>query len=109
MRYRFVDKYNYGSPYIYIHPYKQHVVKTIVDNTFPEISQIIVFGSSITTACKPYSDVDICVIGDFDDEHLSSLRVRGEAIDITHFKTVGMLLQDSRLADEVKKGVRVHG
>jgi len=109
MRYKFIDKYGYGGSYVYIHPYKQHVVKTIVNNVFPEISQVIVFGSSTTTACKPYSDVDICVIGDFDSEQVSNLRVAGEAIDILHFKNIDSLLEDARLTDEVRKGVRVYG
>jgi len=109
MYYRFIDKYNYGEPYVYIHPYKQQVVKAIVDNIFPEISQLIVFGSSTTTACKPYSDVDVCVIGDFDDAQISRLRVKGESIDILHFRSVEQLLQDSCLINEVKKGVRMYG
>lgn len=106
---QFIDKYGYGKPYVYIHPYKQHVVKAIADSIFPEIGQVVVFGSAVTNACKPYSDVDVCVIGNFDTEKVAQLRVKGEAIDILHFETVDHLRQDDRLVNEVRKGVQIYG
>jgi len=107
--YRFFDKHNYREPYIYIHPYKQQIVKQVVENVFDEIDYVIVFGSAVTTACKPYSDLDICVIGEFDEEKLRALRIKGEDMDILHFSEVKDLLEDKILAREVEKGVVVYG
>ena len=110
MRYRFIDKYGYGKPFVYIHPYKQQTVKAIVDNVFPGVKQLIIFGSATSTACKPYSDVDVCVIGDFDTEEVTKLRTSEDNLDILHFKNIEILLQDTRLVRELKKkGVRVYG
>ena len=110
MRYRFIDKYGYGGPYVYIHPYKQQSVKQIVDNVFPEISQVIIFGSATSMACKPSSDVDVCVIGEFDTEQVAQLRQAKDTLDILHFADVESLKQDARLVKELRtKGVRVYG
>jgi len=107
--YLFKDKYNLGKPYIYIHPYKQNVVSEVVKNVFKEVNQIIVFGSAVSLACKPHSDVDLCVIGNFCESKLSHLRVKGESIDILHYTSVSDLQKDTRILNEVKNGVRVYG
>ncbi|MCL1877621.1 MAG: nucleotidyltransferase domain-containing protein [Defluviitaleaceae bacterium] len=107
--YLFKDKYNLGKPYIYIHPYKQKIVSDIVERAFDEISQLVVFGSAVSLACKPHSDVDICVIGNFCESRLSELRITGEALDLVHYPDVNTLRKDKRLCAEVKKGVRVYG
>ncbi|MCL1846040.1 MAG: nucleotidyltransferase domain-containing protein [Defluviitaleaceae bacterium] len=107
--YLFKDKYNLGKPYIYIHPYKQKIVNDIVARAFSEISQLIVFGSAVSLACKPHSDVDVCVIGDFCESKLRELRVTGEALDFVHYTDVDSLRKDRRLCAEVKKGVLVYG
>jgi predicted nucleotidyltransferase len=107
--YLFKDKYNLGKPYIYIHPYKQMIVRNVVEKVFSDITQLIVFGSSVSLTCKPYSDVDICVIGNFDGIRLGELRVKGEAIDFVHYPCINELQKDKRLFNEIKKGVRIYG
>ena len=110
MRYKFIDKHGYGGPYVYIHPYKQKAVKQIVDNIFPGVSQLIIFGSATSTACKPSSDIDVCVIGEFDTEQVAKLRQAGDVLDILHFVNVESLKHDTRLVNELRtKGVRVYG
>jgi predicted nucleotidyltransferase len=107
--YLFHDKYNLGKPYIYIHPYKQKIVSEVVSRVFDEISQLVVFGSAVSLACKPYSDVDFCVIGDFCESKIKNLRIKGEEIDFLHYKSIDELREDRRLCEEVKKGVKVYG
>jgi predicted nucleotidyltransferase len=107
--YLFKDKYNLGKPYVYIHPYKQGVVRDVVQRVFSGVEQLIIFGSSVSLSCKANSDVDICVIGDFCESKLSQLRVEGEVMDIVHYPCADSLRQDVRLYDEIKKGVRVYG
>lgn len=107
--YLFKDKHNLGKPYIYIHPYKQKIVHEVVARAFEEITQLIVFGSAVSPACKPYSDVDFCIIGDFCESKIKNLRIPGEVLDFMHFKNVEILREDSRFCKEVEKGVRVYG
>ena len=61
--YKFIDKYGYGRPYIYVHPFKQKQVKLLVDTVEPWVEYIILFGSVVNLTCKSTSDIDICVIG----------------------------------------------
>lgn len=108
---RFIDKFGYGEPFVFIHPYKQTLAKAVLDKAFEYIKgieHIIIFGSAITDACKPYSDIDICVIGDFDISQISKLRVKDEAMDILHFKNVATLKEDPRLFEEISKGVAIY-
>lgn len=46
-----------------IHPLKQKIVKSIVDNakTDSHVKSIIVFGSSVRYDCHPFSDLDLCI------------------------------------------------
>ncbi len=46
-----------------IHPLKQKIVKSIVDNAKADshVKSIIVFGSSVRYDCHPFSDLDICI------------------------------------------------
>lgn len=80
--YKFINKYGYGEPFIYIHPYRQKAVKYAVDNVFDWVLYIVVFGSSINTTCKFNSDIDMCLIGKpssmFD---LNLLRLQNESYD----------------------------
>lgn len=47
----------------YINPLKQELVNKIVERAEQDIyvRKIIVFGSSITSRCNPYSDLDLCI------------------------------------------------
>ena len=108
--YRFIDKHNLGEPYIYIHPYRQRDVKELVDKAFEGISYIILFGSSVNDTCKYDSDLDVCVIGDFDEALLKDFRVKGVAMDVLHYKTVDDLKTETYLFNEINKnGVKVYG
>ena len=108
--YQFIDKHNLGKPYTYIHPYKQFLVKNIVDKIFDGVEYLVVFGSATSMACKPYSDLDICVVGDFCESELAKLRVKGESIDILHYCNLEALKEDRRLYNEIaEKGVKVYG
>ena len=47
----------------FIHPLKQELVNVIVGRAIEDINvkKLIVFGSSITNKCSPFSDLDICI------------------------------------------------
>lgn len=49
-----------------IHPLKRAEVEKILNSNIPaDVHKIIVFGSSVTIHCKPTSDLDFCVVGDW--------------------------------------------
>ena len=55
-----------------IHPVKQKKVYDLVQDLLEEdvnhnITDIIIFGSSLTLFCNSYSDIDIVVLGDFEE------------------------------------------
>lgn len=55
-----------------IHPVKQQKVYDLVKDLLEEdinhnITDIIVFGSALTLFCNSYSDIDIVVLGDFEE------------------------------------------
>ena len=61
-----------GTPnYEYIHPVKQKLVfdltrALLAEDVSNSITDIIVFGSSITLFCDSFSDIDMIVLGTFD-------------------------------------------
>ena len=94
--YKFIDKYNYGAPYYYVHPYKQHAVKHLVDNVDDWVDVVIIFGSSVTHAHHYESDLDVCIIGIPDEEFSSQkLRLRGEPYDFILVDSAMILRQKS--------------
>ena len=89
MAYLYFDKHGYGEPFVYIHPFKQAAAKHMVDNITPEITHVIIFGSSTLPCCRSWSDIDVCLIGDIDDSvPLTSLRIKGESYDFLKYKSV---------------------
>jgi predicted nucleotidyltransferase len=55
-----------------IHPVKQQKVYDLLQDLLEEdilhnITDIIIFGSSLTLFCNSYSDIDIVVLGDFEE------------------------------------------
>lgn len=75
------------SKYIYIHPVKQQKVKGLVDelialDTKKEITKIIVFGSATTFNCSSYSDIDILVLGTFEEFSLPIHTSRYGKVDL---------------------------
>lgn len=50
----------------HIYPTRRRPVKVLIDNltsSDPGIQKIYIFGSSVTGACKPWSDIDVWVEG----------------------------------------------
>ena len=112
--YNFIDKYGYGTPYTNIHPFKQKAVKHMLDNKPPSIQVVIIFGSSVLPSCKDYSDIDVCLIGDFEEFNLSDITVEGQAYDFVKYETVEELQEKAKLngngidRDIYNKGVVVY-
>lgn len=111
--YKFIDKYGYGEPYIYIHPHKQQIVKQIVDAIPNWVDYLIVFGSAVNATCKQTSDVDLCVIGqrkdsdnveDFDNLHVDIITHN----TVTSFKDSISKNPYSASSDAYNKGVVVY-
>ena len=89
MAYVFYDKHGYGEPFTAIHPFKQAAVKHMVDNVLPEVTHVIVFGSSTLPCCRSWSDIDVCLIGNLDDSlSLKPLRSTGESYDFLKYRTL---------------------
>jgi len=107
MAYLFFDKHGYGVPYTYIHPFKQAAVKHVVDNITPEITHVIVFGSSTLPSCRSWSDVDICLVGNIDESFkLSNLRLKGESYDFLKYKSMDELkLLSQRSIQNIEKSI----
>lgn len=111
---KFIDKYNYGEPYIYVHPYKQKEAKELVNALPPWVDMVILFGSSVQTCCKPSSDMDICIIGKPPTKHAKYISVGELPLDILHYDTKADFLNNMRLnphsatADAYEKGVVIY-
>ena len=94
--YKFLDKYNVGAPFCYIHPYKQLAAKHLVDNVEDWVEGVIIFGSGVTPAHHYDSDLDVCIIGTPGEEFSSrDLRLRGEAYDFVLVESPELLKQKS--------------
>lgn len=49
-----------------IFPLKQHTVEELIEHCkahYPSITRIVIFGSSVTPACNPWSDLDVYLEG----------------------------------------------
>lgn len=71
LRYRFKNLIKCPN-YEYIHPVKQWQVYALVQALLSEdvnhlITDIIVFGSTVTLFCNSFSDIDIAVLGSFEE------------------------------------------
>ena len=55
-----VEKYNFGK----INDFRKENVQNILNMIPDSVDELWVFGSSVTSYCKPTSDLDVCVIGD---------------------------------------------
>ena len=94
--YKFLDKYNLGAPFYYVHPYKQEAVKHLVDNVDDWVESVIIFGSSVTHTHHYDSDLDVCIIGKPVGEFSSkNLRVKGQSYDFILVDSAELLLQKS--------------
>ena len=96
LMYKFIDKYNLGKPFCYIHPYKQMAVKHLVDNVEDWVENVIIFGSSVTHAHYYDSDLDVCIVGIPTEEFSSQkLRLKGEIYDFILVDSPELLKQKS--------------
>lgn len=91
--YQFNDIYGYGKPIIFIHPFKQQVVKKLVEHICPAVTHVIIFGSATLPACRYDSDVDVCLIGDVENMDTSKLLMSGQAYDIVKYHSLTELRQ----------------
>ena len=113
----FKDKYNLGYPYTLIHPYKQKIVKHLVDNRPSWTTHIIVFGSSVRVSHFWWKDLDVCLIGsnDFTSAHeMRKLREKGVEYDFLLYNTLGKLLDCKDKINDVRgdifrEGVLIYG
>ena len=110
----FRDIYNLGFPYYHIHPYKQKAVKYLVDNILNWVTQVIVFGSSISPCHFYEKDLDICLVGDRkNQDSYSKLKLSGHIYDFLWCPSFNDLLMKSENFDTVymyivKEGVLVY-
>lgn len=88
-----------------IFPLKQKTVIKIVElaQQCPGISRIIIFGSSITAACNPWSDVDVYI--ERDTNETTPLGTFSDALDIWYNDSVSPA---EDLYENIMKGVVVY-
>jgi predicted nucleotidyltransferase len=97
--YKFNDRYEYGGPFVYIHPYKQRAVKYLVENVDDTVQYVIVFGSAAHPSCARDSDIDVCIIGVNSEEFNSrNLRLAGESYDFMTYPSTDALLEEAGLS-----------
>lgn len=97
----------------YIHPYKQGKVEELIDYVqanYPSIKVIVVFGSTVDGRCKPWSDLDILIVGDTerkfvppDNDKYDYFRLEELAPDsrlLAQILKEGYIVYDTRLVKE---------
>ena len=94
-KYVFKDINNLGYPYYHVHPYKQQAVKTLVERIPETVSQVIIFGSSVTTAHFWWNDLDVCIIGILGEtaESRNRLKIKPRKFSLL-FSAEGEIQQD---------------
>lgn len=109
---KLVDCPNYEC----IHPVKQRQVHALTEALLAEdqenlITDIIVFGSTVTLFCDSYSDIDIAVLGTFEEfnTHIP-LHEYGDIDLFGYNKDAFLKLADHNhfYSEIVNKGVRVY-
>ena len=87
-----------------IFPTQQRDVYTLIQSYTrePSVRRIIIFGSSITSACNPWSDIDVYVELD-KEKNLPASGVTEVPVDLWTNYSV-----DKHLYSEIKKGVTVY-
>lgn len=68
---------------------KQGEVKKVLDVLPDSVDEVWVFGSAVTAYCRPESDIDVCVVGDYitkDDRRIMAHAPRHgmDLIDVSH-------------------------
>ena len=90
---RFLDRHHYGTPYVFVHPYKQQAVKQIIDSLPDWVEMAIVFGSAVQNYCTPESDIDLCIIGLPPNPNNYGIATYGESCDILQYDTKYLLTE----------------
>ena len=114
-KFKFPNKDCIGYPYFHIHPYKQDAVQYLVKNKPDWVTHIIIFGSSVTTAHLWYKDLDVCLIGDYNEDHYSyrDCKLPDINYDFLKRKSLQHLIESSKAGypvyiDILEKGVMVY-
>jgi len=99
----FIDKYNLGEPFIFIHPYKQKEVYDAVQNLSDSVDALIIFGSATGLSCFANSDIDACVVSKTKD--ISSVKFSNSPADILVYSSIDELrsLKDEDMFNIEKK------
>ena len=89
----------------HVFPLQQRDVLKIVEKakTIPEISKIIIFGSSVTSACNPWSDIDVYVVQDS-----INTKITFEDLEAPVDKWTNFTVDDELLEEIEKKGICVY-
>ena len=100
----FKDIHSYGYPYYYIHPYKQKVVKYLVDNKPKWVTYIIIFGSSVKQYHMWWKDLDICLVGEKEDYNRLDMCLKGVkfSYDFLEYSTMDDLQIDTGKHSDVR-------
>ena len=109
---KLVDSPNYEC----IHPVKQRQVYALVQALLTEdkdhlITDIIVFGSTVTLFCDSFSDIDMAVLGDFDEFTTQVPLYEYGEVDLFGYNKEAFLkiAKDNHFYSEiVNKGVKVY-
>ena len=90
-----------------IHPHWLAMVREILQQHVPERS-VLAFGSRVTGGNRPFSDLDIAIVGDtpLDDTTLFSLR---EALEESDLPINVDVVQLSLAGPHIKEAVAQHG
>ena len=106
-----------GQPnYQYIHPVKQKQVHRLVkalleEDTDKFITDIIVFGSTVTLFCDSFSDIDIAVLGKFKEFSTKLALYQYGAIDLFAYnknKFISKVNENHFYSEIWNKGVKVY-
>lgn len=57
----------------YVAPLKQREVKILIDTVPACVEMLVLFGSAITDCCRPFSDIDLVIVGEELDSHQQEL------------------------------------
>lgn len=89
----------------HIFPLQQRDILKIVEKakTIPEISKVIIFGSSVTPLCNPWSDIDVYIVQDN-----VNTKITFEDLEAPVDKWTNFTVDDELLEEIMEKGVCVY-
>ena len=109
-KWKFFDKHLLGYPYYHIHPYKQSIVKQIIDNVPEGVTHVIVFGSAVHTWHKWWKDLDICFIGGSPKQLYAALPKNDEhSFDVLDYASIDSLFDRSSAQSDVRNQIIEEG